>query len=79
MPTIYINHPGGHLVYKQKTVKFDVVGERPATNDYPNQLNRLRRVEKLHRLKPQSIFSEAFQTELRELFNFPAVISGFSM
>ena len=67
------------MVYKHKTVKFDVVGERPATNDYSNQLNRLRRVEKLHRLKPQSIFSEAFQTELRELFNFPAVISGFSM
>lgn len=66
-------------MYKHKTVKFDVLGERPATNDYPNQLNRPRRVEKLHRLKPQSIFSEAFQMELRELFNFPAVISGFSM
>ena len=66
-------------MYKHKTVKFDVVGERPATNDYPNQLNILRRVEKLHRMKPQSIFSEAFQTEWRELFNLSTGISGFSM
>ena len=29
----------------------------------PNQLNRLKRTEKLHRLKSQPIFSEAFQTQ----------------
>ena len=29
----------------------------------PNQLNRLQRTEKLHRLKSQPIFSEAFQTQ----------------
>ena len=30
---------------------------------YPNQLKRLKRVEKLHCLKSRPIFSEAFQTE----------------
>ena len=30
MLTIYTNHPGGNLVYENKTIKFDVVGERPA-------------------------------------------------
>lgn len=25
--TIYTNHPGGNLLQKQKTIKFDVVGE----------------------------------------------------
>ena len=29
--TIYTNHPGGNLVHKYKTIKFDVVVERPAT------------------------------------------------
>jgi len=58
---IYTHHPGGILVHKHNTIKFDVVGEQPATKYYPNQLNRLRRVEKLHRLKLRSIFSEASQ------------------
>ena len=31
---IYINHPAGNLVQKHKTVRFDVVGEQPATK-YP--------------------------------------------
>ena len=29
--TIYTNHPGGNPVHKHKTIKFDVVGEQPAT------------------------------------------------
>ena len=29
--TIYANHLGENLVHKQKTIKFDVVGERLAT------------------------------------------------
>ena len=29
--TIYTNHPGGNLVYKNKTIKFKVVGELSAT------------------------------------------------
>ena len=74
---IYTNHPGGILVHKHNTIKFDVVGERPATKYYPNQLKRLKRVEKLHRLKLQSIFSEASQTEWREPFDFPTGNSGF--
>ena len=28
--TIYTNHPGGNHVYKHKTIKFDLMGERPA-------------------------------------------------
>ena len=28
--TIYTNNPGGNLAHKHKTIKFDVVGERPA-------------------------------------------------
>ena len=31
MQTIYTNHPGGILLHKHKAIKFDVVGERPAT------------------------------------------------
>lgn len=54
--TIYINHPGGNLVQKHKTIQFDEVGEGLATKVYPNQLNRLKRVGKLHRLKAQPIF-----------------------
>ena len=30
MVTIYTNHPGGNHVYKHKTIKFDLMGERPA-------------------------------------------------
>ena len=63
MLTIYTNHPGGNLKHKLKAVKFDLVGEQPATRYYPNQLNRLKREEKLHRLKSQPIFSKASQTE----------------
>ena len=58
------------------TIEFDVVGGRPATI-YPNQLNRLKRVEKIHRLKSQPIFSEASQTGWREPFDFPTGITGF--
>ena len=71
MLTVYSNHPGGNLVHKLKAVKFDLVGEQPATRHYPNQPNRLKRVEKLHRLKSQPIFSKASQTEWREPFDFP--------
>ena len=53
---IYTNHPGGILVDK-----LDVVGEQPASKYYPNQLNRLNKVEQLHRLKLQSIFPEGSQ------------------
>ena len=76
---MYTHHPGGNLVHKQIPIKFDVVGEQPASKYHPNQLNRLKRGEKLHRLKLQSISSEASQTEWRESFDFPTAISGFSM
>ena len=29
--TVYTNHPGGNLAHKRKTIKWDVVEERPAT------------------------------------------------
>ena len=31
MFTIYTNHSGINLLHKHKTIKFDVVGEQPAT------------------------------------------------
>ena len=59
-------------MHKHKTMKFDVVVERPVTdNVYPNHLNRLKRVEKLHPLKSQPMFSEAPRREWREPFDFP--------
>ena len=65
------NQTTGNLVHKHKTMKFDVVVERPVTdNVYPNQLNRLKRVEKLHPLKSQPMFSEAPRWEWREPFDF---------
>ena len=45
---------------------------------YPNQLKRLKRVEKLHCLKSQPIFSEASQTKWHEPSDFPTRISRFS-
>ena len=44
----------------------------------PNQLKRLKRVEKLHCLKSQPIFSEASQMEWHEPSDFPTGISRFS-
>ena len=32
MLTIYTNHPGENRVQKHKSIKFDVVAKRPATN-----------------------------------------------
>ena len=38
-------HPGGNLVHKHKSVKFDVVGEQPATKFYPaEQIAKRRRI-----------------------------------
>ena len=45
---------------------------------YPNQLKRLKRVEKLHSLKSQAIFSEASQMEWCVPSDFPTRISRFS-
>ena len=39
-------------------------------NVYPNKRNRLKRVEKLRRLKSQPLFCDSSQTEWRESFNF---------
>ena len=45
---------------------------------YPNQLNRLKRVGKLHCLKSQIIFSEASPMEWHKPSDFPTRISRFS-
>ena len=48
MRTIYKNHPdgpAGYLVRNRKTIKFDGVERTTHYNVYPNQLNRLKRVE----------------------------------
>ena len=47
------------LSYKKKTIKFDVVGERPATMHIQIGCLQNKRVEKLHRLKSQPMFLEA--------------------
>ena len=54
--TIYTNHSSGSLLHKHKTIQFDVVEERPL------KCNKLR-LEKGHRLRSQSMFFEALQTE----------------
>ena len=46
---------------------------------YPNHLYRLKRVEILHHLNSQSIFSEVSQTEWREPFDWLNEFSGFSL
>ena len=68
--TIFTKHPGDYGLL------LDVVGERPAAKYIQiYQFNKLKRVEKLHRLKSQPIFSEASQNP----FDFPTGISGFSV
>ena len=51
---------GGDLVHKLRTTKFDMVGERPTTEDYKVCIQiRLKRAQQLHHLKTQPMFSEA--------------------
>ena len=59
-------HPGSgrvgvSLSYKNKTIKFDVAGERPATMHIQIGCLQNKRIEKLHRLKSKPMFSEASQ------------------
>ena len=53
MPTNYTNHPGEESSAKNKTIKFDMVGERPATMYEISKLAKQikKRVAKWHRLK----------------------------
>ena len=53
VPNIFSNHAGGNLVHKYKTIKFDKVQSTTHYNVYPNKLNKLKRVQKLHSLKSQ--------------------------
>ena len=46
-------------MHKHKTMKFDVVGERPVTNYFPKSAEETKKSTKLHRLKTQPMVSEA--------------------
>ena len=46
-------------MHKHKTMKFDVVGERPVTNYIPKSGEQTKKSRKLHRLKTQPMVSEA--------------------
>ena len=81
--TIYTNSPGrkiyitffaGHHKHTCLLVGHGILvhkrGERTTRYKvHPNQLNRLKRVEKLHHLKSETIFSEASQTKWCEPFH----------
>ena len=77
MLTIYTNHPGRNLVYKNKTIKW-CCGRTTRYKVFANQLNKLKSVEKLHPLKSQLIFSEVSHSEWSEPFDFPSLIFGFA-
>ena len=74
--TQHLNKPPGQKSRAEthKTKDINVVGEV-----HPNQLNKLKREAKLHRLKTQPIFSESSQTEWREACGFLTKISVFPM
>ena len=61
--TIYTNHPGKNLLHKHKTLKFDVVGERPATKYIEISWTDEKEWKNYIALKSQPIFSEASQSE----------------
>ena len=48
-------HLGGNLMHKHKAKKFIRVGRTTRYKVYSNQLNRLKKVQKLIRLKSQPI------------------------
>ena len=74
--TIYTSHPGKNLLHKHMTIKFDVVGERPATKYI--QISRTDEKEWTNyiALKSQPIFSGASQSEWHEPFDFATGTSG---
>ena len=80
LTTIYTGHPTGNLVHNSnRTTKFELGGRTTCYKVYPNQPNRLKRVEKWHHLKLQPIFSEVSLMEWHKPFDFPSRISGFNM
>ena len=81
MFTIYSNHQDGNSVHKHESIKFEGGRGRETTRYkvciYPNQLYGLIRLQKLHHLKSQPIFSEVSKMEWLDPFNFPTGTSGF--
>ena len=59
--------------------KIWLVGRTNPYNVNPNQVKRLKRVEKFHVLKSQPMLSEASRTERREPFCFPSRIYASPM
>ena len=76
---IYTSHPGGNLEHKNRTTKLDMVEDNDPLQSISISAyrKRLKRVEKLHCLKSQPIFSEASQMEWRIPSDFPTRISRF--
>ena len=74
--TIYTNRPVENLAHKHLTSKLDHGGEGPATKCIGNSLTDSR---KFHRLKREPNFSNVFQMEWREPFDFQTGIPGFPM
>jgi len=74
-----INYPDGNLVDKQFFLLNIFCESRTRYKIYPNQLNRLKGVEKLHCRKLQPILCKSSKTEWREPFDFPTGISGFQL
>ena len=57
MLTSYKSHPGENIAQKHKTTEIIWSGRSTTRyNVYPNQLNRLYRVEEFHQLKSRHVF-----------------------
>ena len=66
----YTNHPGGDLVHKHQTIKFDVAGERSATN-------KINGTDKKSRIiaSPQ-ITTHEKKKKLKEIFKYLRISPG---
>ena len=80
LPFTQTMHPSGNLVYKHKTIEFDVAEEQSTTKYIQFKLTvQTQKSRKLilHRLKSQATFSNTSQTEWHEPFDFPTRFFSF--
>ena len=64
-------------MHQHKTIKFDMKGERTPTLyilKYIKNAEQAEKSKKMHCLKSQSIFSEAFKMKWSEPFDFPTIL-----
>lgn len=73
----YTNQSGGNLVHYCKVYKIWRGGRTTGYIVYQNQLNRPKRIGKLHRLKLRPIFSEASHMKWPKPFDFPTAFFQF--